>query len=74
MSNISSELHAPPRLGGGSLLGAALESLRPYQWLKNALVFVPLAAAHRLGEPQLLMRGAAGVHRLQPVRIRASTC
>jgi len=29
---------------------AALESLRPYQWLKNVLVFVPLVAAHRLGE------------------------
>jgi 4-hydroxybenzoate polyprenyltransferase len=31
-------------------LRAALESLRPYQWLKNVLVFVPLAAAHRLAE------------------------
>jgi 4-hydroxybenzoate polyprenyltransferase len=58
LPNISSELHAPPRLGAGSLLGAALESVRPYQWLKNALVFVPLAAAHRLGEPQLLARAA----------------
>jgi 4-hydroxybenzoate polyprenyltransferase len=36
---------------------AALESLRPYQWLKNVLVFVPLAAAHRLGELDLF--GAA---------------
>jgi 4-hydroxybenzoate polyprenyltransferase len=36
---------------------AALETMRPYQWLKNALVFVPLAAAHRLGEGILL--GAA---------------
>ncbi len=27
-----------------------IECLRPYQWLKNALVFVPLAAAHRLVE------------------------
>jgi 4-hydroxybenzoate polyprenyltransferase len=58
LSNISSELGAPPRRDGGSLVGAALESLRPYQWLKNALVFVPLAAAHRLGEPQLLARAA----------------
>ena len=58
MSNISSELRAPPRRDGGALLGAALESLRPYQWLKNTLVFVPLAAAHRLGEPQLLTRAA----------------
>ncbi|HXY96689.1 MAG TPA: UbiA family prenyltransferase, partial [Steroidobacteraceae bacterium] len=53
MSNISSELR---ERRVGALLPAALESLRPYQWLKNALVFVPLAAAHRLGEPQLLLR------------------
>jgi 4-hydroxybenzoate polyprenyltransferase len=52
LSNISSELR---ERRGGALLPAALESLRPYQWLKNALVFVPLAAAHRLGEPQLLL-------------------
>jgi len=32
--------------------------MRPYQWLKNALVFVPLTAAHRLGEPHLLARAA----------------
>jgi len=55
LSNISSELRE--RRGAG-LPGAALESLRPYQWLKNALVFVPLAAAHRLGEPLLLGRAA----------------
>jgi len=55
LSNTSSELRE--RRGAG-LPGAALESLRPYQWLKNALVFVPLAAAHRLGEPLLLGRAA----------------
>ena len=53
MLNISSELG---ERGAGARLAAALESLRPYQWLKNALVFVPLAAAHRLGEPLLLLR------------------
>lgn len=37
---------------------AALETIRPYQWVKNALVFAPLAAAHRLGEGPLLV--AAG--------------
>jgi 4-hydroxybenzoate polyprenyltransferase len=51
--NVSSELRGR---GAATLLPAALESLRPHQWLKNALVFVPLAAAHRLGEPQLLLR------------------
>jgi 4-hydroxybenzoate polyprenyltransferase len=28
--------------------------MRPYQWVKNVLVFVPLAAVHRLGDLQLL--------------------
>jgi len=37
--------------------GAAIESLRPYQWLKNLLVFVPLAAAHRLSDAHLLSLG-----------------
>jgi 4-hydroxybenzoate polyprenyltransferase len=36
------------------VLAAALESLRPYQWLKNVLVFVPLAAAHLLGDRELV--------------------
>lgn len=53
MLNISSE---PGERGAGARLAAAFESLRPLQWLKNALVFVPLAAAHRLAEPQLLLR------------------
>lgn len=37
-----------------SVIGAALETMRPYQWLKNLLVFLPLVAAHRLGERDLL--------------------
>src|ERR1700724_3682211 len=40
-----------------SVVGAALKTMRPYQWLKNLLVFVPLAAAHRLTDIDLL--GAA---------------
>jgi len=40
--------------------GAALEALRPYQWLKNLLVFVPLAAAHRLGEAALALLALRG--------------
>jgi len=36
---------------------ALLEAVRPYQWLKNTLVFVPLAAAHRLADVHLV--GAA---------------
>jgi 4-hydroxybenzoate polyprenyltransferase len=46
-----------PSDGRTSALLAAVESLRPHQWLKNALVFVPLAAAHRLGHVDQL--GAA---------------
>ena len=54
----------PPALPAGegargpvALALAALETLRPYQWLKNVLVFVPLAAAHRLDD--LVLLGAA---------------
>jgi 4-hydroxybenzoate polyprenyltransferase len=31
-----------------------LRTLRPHQWAKNLLVFLPLLAAHRLGDPVLL--------------------
>jgi 4-hydroxybenzoate polyprenyltransferase len=30
--------------------GAALDALRPHQWAKNLLLFVPLLAAHRVGD------------------------
>ena len=40
--------------------GAIFEALRPYQWLKNLLVFVPLASAHRLGEIPLLLQALQG--------------
>jgi 4-hydroxybenzoate polyprenyltransferase len=40
--------------GGSSSLYFYFRALRPYQWLKNILVFVPLMAAHRLGEDDLL--------------------
>ncbi|MGB7213488.1 MAG: UbiA family prenyltransferase [Gammaproteobacteria bacterium] len=35
-------------------LGAALSAMRPHQWLKNLLVFVPLLAGHRWTSPVLL--------------------
>ncbi|HEX5129849.1 MAG TPA: UbiA family prenyltransferase [Usitatibacter sp.] len=34
---------------GGAIRGA-IRALRPYQWAKNLLVFVPLVASHRLWE------------------------
>uniref|UniRef100_UPI0025E8DE54 UbiA family prenyltransferase n=1 Tax=uncultured Nevskia sp. TaxID=228950 RepID=UPI0025E8DE54 len=33
-----------------------LKALRPQQWIKNLLVFLPLVAAHRLFEPAPLMK------------------
>lgn len=35
-------------------LGSYVRALRPHQWVKNLLVFVPLAAAHKLGNLELL--------------------
>jgi 4-hydroxybenzoate polyprenyltransferase len=39
-----------PAHGPLSVAAAAFEGMRPYQWLKNTLVFVPLMTAYRLGE------------------------
>jgi 4-hydroxybenzoate polyprenyltransferase len=41
-----------------SVLGSYVAATRPRHWLKNLLVFLPLAAAHRLYEPALLWRDA----------------
>ena len=46
-----------PGLGGGPR--DWFRALRPYQWVKNVLVFVPLAAAHETGAGPYLV--AAGV-------------
>jgi 4-hydroxybenzoate polyprenyltransferase len=43
-----------PQRTVASVAIATIECLRPYQWLKNALVFVPLAAEHRLADIGLL--------------------
>jgi 4-hydroxybenzoate polyprenyltransferase len=37
---------------------AALETMRPHQWLKNALVLLPLLAAHRFTDVGLLVAAA----------------
>lgn len=52
---VATTVKPAPDTGGpahsvASVTLAALESLRPHQWLKNALVFTPLAAAHHLGD------------------------
>lgn len=45
-----------PRRGYLKLL---IKAIRVHQWLKNALIFVPLAAAHRIGEVDAVLRGVA---------------
>jgi 4-hydroxybenzoate polyprenyltransferase/phosphoserine phosphatase len=41
-----------------SLPIAFIRSLRPHQWVKNLIVFVPALAGHKLGEPLLLLKAA----------------
>lgn len=43
---------------GASPLGAVLRSVRPHQWIKNLIVFVPVLAGHKLGELSLLAQAA----------------
>ncbi len=38
-----------------------LRAIRPYQWVKNLLVLVPLLTAHRLGDPSRLATGLLAV-------------
>ncbi len=37
-------------------VGTLVRALRPHQWIKNALVVVPLLTAHKLFEPALLVK------------------
>ncbi|MDD1651060.1 MAG: UbiA family prenyltransferase [Methylococcaceae bacterium] len=39
----------------GNRLHSVFRALRPHQWAKNVLIFVPLLTAHRLGETGALM-------------------
>ncbi len=36
---------------GGGAVATAVRALRPHQWAKNLLLFVPLVAAHRIADP-----------------------
>ena len=40
--------------GGQSVFSLLMRALRPHQWLKNGLLFIPLLMAHRVLEPALL--------------------
>ncbi len=44
----------------GKLLGPIFKALRMHQWAKNILIFVPLAAAHKLGDAFLLQQAILG--------------
>jgi 4-hydroxybenzoate polyprenyltransferase/phosphoserine phosphatase len=46
-------LHVFPSRGG--TLRAVIRALRPHQWAKNALIFVPLLAAHGAGNAESLI-------------------
>ena len=37
-----------------ALFGLLLRAMRPHQWLKNTLLFVPLVLSHQLNQPELL--------------------
>lgn len=41
-----------------SYLRSVLRAIRPHQWLKNVLVFVPILAAHRMGDPSAWISAA----------------
>ncbi|MEK7707476.1 MAG: UbiA family prenyltransferase [Verrucomicrobiota bacterium] len=44
-----------------SLTAALLRSLRPHQWLKNLIVFVPVLTAHKLSDPHALATVALAI-------------
>ncbi len=43
-----------------ALFGPLLRAMRPHQWLKNTLLFVPLILSHQLTRPELLFASAIG--------------
>ena len=42
----------------GSILGRCLVAMRPHQWLKNSLLFLPLILSQQLGNATLLLQAA----------------
>jgi 4-hydroxybenzoate polyprenyltransferase len=50
---VASVTHVFP--GGGLSAPALLRAMRPHQWAKNALVFLPLIAAHRFADGTALV-------------------
>src|SRR5439155_19545180 len=54
MATVATHVHAEVDERRRSRLFALVDALRPHQWAKNALVFVPLIASHRLLHLDLL--------------------
>ena len=44
----------------GAVLRPLLRAMRPHQWLKNTLLFVPLILSHQLHQAELLFASAVG--------------
>ena len=44
----------------GAIFRPMLRAMRPHQWLKNTLLFVPLILSHQLNIPELLAAAAIG--------------
>jgi 4-hydroxybenzoate polyprenyltransferase len=44
-----------------SRLRALVKVMRPYQWVKNVLLLIPLATAHKVGDHHLLLQAILGV-------------
>ena len=56
--------------GGAALLIDLVRALRPQQWVKNLLIFVPLVLAHRLSSPSAVAATTWALIAFQRLRSR----
>ena len=59
--------------GGAALLFDLVRALRPHQWVKNLLIFVPLVLAHRLTDTSAIIATTWALIAFTPAP-RAPTC
>jgi 4-hydroxybenzoate polyprenyltransferase len=57
---LATEARLIPAPGTGHRAAALLRAMRPVQWVKNALVLVPVLAAHRIGDLPILADAVGG--------------
>lgn len=50
----------PTFLNSESRWPALVRALRPHQWIKNLILFVPVLTAHQLSDPSVLLRAGLG--------------